>query len=255
MMQSSWEALQSFSLNDKQLQGTPGAIAVLHTHSRRLDYHPHVHLAMTAAALDAHKRLWRTKTGKNKSSVYLFSHKALAKVFRAKTLEAISQAGLALPQRGPDRWVVDCKAVGSGEKALVYLGLYLYRDVIREKDILSCRDGQVTFRYANSKTRRMETRTLPGADFLWLLLRHVLPKGFRRARNFGFLHPNSKRLIRLLHYLLKLNPDRASAWDKIRPALTCRCCGGAMQIVRTRIPPSHPGRYRTTDAATGAPAM
>jgi hypothetical protein len=254
MMQSSWETLRTFSHRDKQLQGTPGAIAVLHTHSRRLDYHPHVHLAMPAAAIDAQKRLWRTKTGKGKS-LYLFNHKALAKVFRAKMLQAISQAGLALPQRCPDPWVVDCKAVGSGEKALVYLGRYLYRGVIREKDILSCKDGQVTFRYSNSKTGRMETRTLPGADFLWLLLRHVLPKGFRRARNFGFLHPNSKRLIRLLHYLLKLNPDRASAWVSIRPTITCRCCGGAMRIVRTRIPPAQPGRYCPTDAAAGTLVM
>jgi hypothetical protein len=38
----------------------------------------------------------------------------------------------------------------------------------------------------------------------------VLPKGFRRARNFGFLHPNSKRLIALLHLLLKFDPSRAS---------------------------------------------
>jgi|GEM_PF-1527881 len=43
----------------------------------------------------------------------------------------------------------------------------------------------------------------PGADFLWLLLQHVLPKGLRRARNFGFLHPNSKRLIQLLHLLVQ----------------------------------------------------
>ncbi|WP_366636053.1 transposase [Aquisalimonas sp.] len=50
---------------------------------------------------------------------------------------------------------------------------------------------------------RYETRTLAGEDFLWLLLRHVVPKGFRRARNFGFLHANSKRLIQLRRSLLK----------------------------------------------------
>ena len=90
----------------------------------------------------------------------------------------------------------------------------------------------------------METRTLglkrlqdAGADFLWLLLQHVLPKGFRRVRNFGFLHPNSKRLIQLLHYLLKMDPGRSMLWIKKRPPLTCRCCGGEMKIVRTRIPP------------------
>jgi hypothetical protein len=65
---------------------------------------------------------------------------------------------------------------------------------IYEKDIIACRDGQVTFRYQDSKTRQLCTRTLPGAQF-----RHILAKGFRRTRNFGFLHPNSKRLIGLLH--------------------------------------------------------
>ncbi|MCP5407841.1 MAG: transposase [Chromatiaceae bacterium] len=53
LIQCSWETLHTFSLNDKQLQGIPGAVAVLHTHSRRLDYHPHVHLAMPAAAIGA----------------------------------------------------------------------------------------------------------------------------------------------------------------------------------------------------------
>ena len=139
--------------------------------------------------------------------------------------------------------MVDCKSVGGGEKALVYLGRYLYRGVLQEKDILACNQDQVTFRYQNSKTRRLETRILSGADFLWLLLRHVLPKRFRRARNFGFLHPNSKRLIRLLRYLLKLDPGRALAWFTKRPSLRCPCCGGEMKIVRTRILPPFPRLY------------
>jgi hypothetical protein len=51
-MRCTWETVRTFSQNDKQLQGTPGAIAVLHTNTRRLDYHPHVHLVMPAAAVD-----------------------------------------------------------------------------------------------------------------------------------------------------------------------------------------------------------
>ena len=73
----------------------------------------------------------------------------------------------------------------------MYLGRYLYRGVIREQDILACQNGQVTFRYLDSKTRQWKPARLPGADFLWLVLRHVLPRRFRRARNFGFLHPNA----------------------------------------------------------------
>ncbi len=80
----------------------------------------------------------------------------------------------------------------------------------------------------------MQVRTLSGAAFLWLL-QHVLPKGFRRARNFGFLHPNSKRLIALLHLVLKVVPPSVQAWVKPRPTLRCPCCGEAMQIVRRRM--------------------
>ena len=56
-----------------------------------------------------------------------FAHKALAKVFRAKLLAALAAAGLTLPACYPEQWVADCKSVGSGAKALIYLGRYLYR--------------------------------------------------------------------------------------------------------------------------------
>jgi len=230
-----WAVVNTFSQNDKYLQGRPGAVAVLHTHSRRLDFHPHVHLAMPAAALDTQTRCWRTKRRSSKGSGYLFNHRALAKVFRAKVLAALSQAGLQLPPGVPAQWVVDCKGVGDGEKALVYLGRYLYRGVIQEKDILSCDNGQVRFRYRDGKTGKSMTRSVSGAAFLRLILQHVLPKGFRRARNFGFLHPNSKRLVALLQVVLKVIPGASLTWMKPRPPLLCKCCGAPMRIVRRRI--------------------
>jgi hypothetical protein len=225
IIKSAWETVNTFSQNDKKLRGSTGAVSVLHTHNRRLDFHPHVHLVMPAAAFDQKQRRWRNKEGG-----YLFSHKALAKVFRAKVLAGIKHAGLTLPSCYPAEWVVDCKAVGTGEKALIYLGRYLYRGVIQEKNILSFSKGCVTFRYQNSETKQFETRTLPAVEFLRLILQHVLPKGFRRARNFGFLHPNSRlvRLVQLLKRVVVLPPQ-------IRPAVRCPCCGGAMKIVRTRI--------------------
>jgi hypothetical protein len=144
-------------------------------------------------------------------------------------------AGLRLPARYPKDWVVDCKSVGSGESALVYLGRYLYRGVIAEKDIVAVGGGQVSFHYRNARTGRMERRTVSGAHFLWLVLQHVLPKGFRRARNFGFLHPNCKRLIALLHVLFRFAPAPALAWVKARAPILCACCGAVMVIVKTRI--------------------
>lgn len=237
LMQCAWDTVRTFSQNDTQLHGTPGAIAVLHTNTRQLEFHPHVHLVMPAAALDGKRRQWRTKRRK---AGYLFNHKALAKVFRAKMLAAIEAAGLTLPRSYPEKWVVDCKSVGSGEKALIYLGRYLYRGVIAEKDIVACDGAQVSFQYRDAKSGSTQTRTVSGPHFLWLVLQHVLPKGFRRARNFGFLHPNCKRLIALLHLLLKFVPP-AAGWFKQRAPILCPCCGAVMLIVKTKMPLVFPG--------------
>ena len=228
---AAWSTVQAFCRNDRQLKGEAGAVAVLHTHSRRLELHPHVHLAMPAATLDSRTRRWRTKTG------YLFNHTALAKVFRGKLLAALKQEGLALPSQLPKKWVADCKSVGNGEKALVYLGCYLYRGVLRESDILACENGQVSFRYRDSQSGEMKVRTESAADFLRLILQHVLPKGFRRSRNYGFLHPNRKSLIALLHIVLRV-ALRMPPIKIPRPAFLCPCCGTPMQVIRRRIPAS-----------------
>jgi len=243
LMDCAWETLRTFSQNHRQLAGNPGAVAVLHTHSRKLDFHPHVHLAMPAAALDAGKGLWRSLRKSAKGDGYLFNHKALAKVFRAKFLAAVVELGLQAPTGVPNAWVVDCKSVDDGQKALVYLGRYLYRGVIQEKDILRCENGQVTYRWRDSKTNKPAQRSVSGVEFLRLVLQHVLPKGFRRARNYGFLHPNSKRLIALLQLLVfrsrgKAPVDATQTTQPERPKLLCRCCGAAMAVVRRRIMPA-----------------
>jgi len=230
LFECAWDTLNTFSLNDKQLSGTAGLVAVLHTHSRRLDYHPHLHTIMPAGAIDRASSLWRKKSGR-----YLFNHKALANVFRAKMLTAINREGLTLPTCYPAKWVVDCKQVGRGDKAFVYLGRYLYRGVIQEKDILRCHDGKVTFRYKDSKTGRNKTRTLPGADFIRLILQHVLPRRFRRTRDYGLLHSNSKIGVMTIQWLRKLRPIHRKSTP--RPTLKCCHCGGRMHIIETRIIP------------------
>ena len=104
----------------------------------------------------------------------------------------------------------------------------------------------MSFRYRDGKTGKTERLTVSGADFLWLVLQHVLPKGFRRARNFGFLHPNCKKLIALLHLLLKFVPASALAWVKPRAPILCSCCGAVMTIVRTRIRSLFPSPSQST---------
>jgi len=223
--------LKTFTQNDKKLQGKAGFTTILHTHSRSLDYHPHIHVVMPAASINMKTGLWRVKP-----SGYLFSHKALAIVFRAKILQAIVDHGLSVPEDCPKQWVVDCEYVGNGDKAIIYLGRYLYRGVIREQDILQCENGHVTFRYLHAKTGQYRTRTVTGEYFLYLLMLHVLPKGFRRARCYGFLHPCSKKLIRFLQMLLRISPLIMYKKFRKRANITCSVCGAKMKIIRTMIP-------------------
>lgn len=237
LLRLAWQTLREFGLNDKQLHGALGATAVLHTNTRSLDFHPHVHFIVPAGALDPKHRLWRKKRGK-----YLFREQNLAKVFRAKWFAAMAEAGLRVRPTLPKDWVVDCQYVGRGEKALIYLGKYLYRGVLREKDILRCENGEVTFRYTDNRGR-VQTRTLPGADFLWLLLQHVLPKGFRRARDYGLLHANSKPLIQLLRWIFPGIVERPRVKPQ-RPPIRCPACGGVMEIIATRCK-SSPGAQPT----------
>jgi hypothetical protein len=225
------DVLKTFTRNDKKLQGTAGFTTVLHTHSRRLDYHPHIHVVMPGASINKKTGLWRVK-----SSGYLFSHKALAKVFRAKLLEAIVDSGLRVPGNCPKQWVVDCKEVGNGDKAILYLGKYLYKGVIQEKDILNCDNDKVTFRYLDSKTKQYQTRTVAGELFLYLLMLHVLPKGFRKTRCYGFLHPCSKKIITFLQMVLRVNPFKMLKKIKERAKITCPLCKATMEIIQTRIP-------------------
>ena len=103
--------------------------------------------------------------GRLHSSGYLFNHKALTKVFRAKLLDAIRHEGLVPPVRYPATWVVDVKSVGTGDKALVYLGRHLYKGVIQEQHIIACANGQVTFRYRDARPRGPNIEPSPAPAF------------------------------------------------------------------------------------------
>ena len=201
-----------------------GMTAVLHNHNRRLDYHPHVHVVVPGGGVDRAKRQW-----KKKKSKYLFSEFALAKVFRARFLEALTKAGLSLPRAVPRKWVVDCTRAGKGLSALKYLSRYLYRGVIGENNIVSNQDGKVTFKYVEGRTGQTLHRTLKGHDFLWLVLQHVLPKGFRRVRDYGFLHGKAKKLLCLVQLVLQVLIQACA--PRPRPAFLCPVCQAPMKIL------------------------
>ena len=199
LFEAAKQTLDDFFENDKQLGESNGLLAVLHTHSRKLDFHPHVHFVVPAGGLHKRKMLWQQKTGK-----YLFNANNLAKVFRGKFIALMREAHYFLPAKTPTLWIVDCQHVGIGDSALTYLARYIYRGVISEKNILSLKDDRVTFQYKDSKTKQFKRITEQASAFLWRVLQHVLPKGFRRARNYGFMHGNAKQTLKLLQLILKV---------------------------------------------------
>jgi hypothetical protein len=237
MFKSAADTLKQFAANDRQLGCDIGMTGVLHTHSRPLNYHPHIHFIVPAGGLLKSRKEWRKKRGK-----YLFKEKNLAIVFRATLLQALKQSGLWLPRDIPKAWIVDCEHVGSGLPALKYLSRYLYRGVISNKNIIADDGDNVSFQYVDSATGKTKTRQLPGEDFIALLLQHTLPKGFRRARDFGFLHGNASKTLRLVQYILCVKLPEPM--NKTKPSFLCKCCSQPLSIVgfiRRRVKPQLPG--------------
>jgi hypothetical protein len=174
-------------------------------------------------AINTQNRQWPTLDGK-----YLFNGYALVAMFRGNLSRELQRCGFALPPT-PNKWVVQCKHVGRGLPALKYLSRYLYRGVISNHNIVADDGTFVTFRYQESRSAKTKTRRLRGEDFIALVLQHTLPKGFRRARDYGFLHGNAKRTLTLVQWILKINitppPCRA------RPAFICHRCQGTMVVI------------------------
>lgn len=224
LMDCAHSTLKTFAGNHRELDAGVGMTAVLHSHTRRLDYHPHVHIIVPAISVDP-KRRQCTKLRGN----YLFNAFALAKVFRARFIAGMIERGYSVPSNNPGKWVVDCSLVGKGLPALKYLSRYLYRGVISEKNILADDGEQVTFGYVEGKSRQYKTRTVTGETFLWLVYQHVLPKGFRRIRDYGYLNGNAKETLigiqRALGVLI------APLLEVVRPNYLCRGCGSELRIV------------------------
>ena len=125
------QTLKDFFKRDRHRGDCPGMLAVLHTHSRKLNYHPHVHILVPGAWLDKAGHLTQAKKAK-----YLFKTENLARVFRGKFLTDIHQQFDDIPGNIPRQWVADCRAVGDGIPAFTYLAKYLYRGVLSNKQLL-----------------------------------------------------------------------------------------------------------------------
>jgi hypothetical protein len=223
LFQCAVSTLKDFGLNEKGFAAELAMTAVLHTHTRRLDYHPHVHIIVPGGGVNAARNEWKDIQGK-----YLFNGRKLARVFRGRMLAAMAESGLK-PPATPKPWITQCQHVGRGLSALKYLSRYLYRGVISNKNIIHDDGTFVTFQYQESQTKAIKTRRLRGEDFIALVLQHTLPKGFRRARDYGFLHGNAKRLLHIVQWVLRvvipILPER------LRPKFICSQCHEPMSIM------------------------
>tara|TARA_B110001454_G_scaffold76346_1_gene73931 strand:+ start:275 stop:1336 length:1062 start_codon:yes stop_codon:yes gene_type:complete len=217
----------------RQRIGSIGFTSVLHTHSRRRELHPHLHIIVPNGGYVPERKQWR----KGKKG-YLFNEFSLAKVWRARVFEAIKQhpeLSLINIKKLPTKWVVDCKKIGHGLPALKYLSRYLYRGVLPDKDIIYYDQHKVTFRYKDSTTNKITMRTLPILKFLMLILQHVLPKGLQRVRDYGLLSSGAKKLRLIIQLLLLpihdwLKPKKEET-PTIRASRICPCCQHKMHCI------------------------
>jgi hypothetical protein len=218
---AAWDAMSTLFEGRKDFAGQGGAIAVLHTWGQNLMDHPHVHMIVPGGALDKGKTNFRQRCVKrNKLGIksrdflvpvgplrVLYKNKFLAKLGRAYKEGQLIFPGkvepLALPKRFYEwkenlyamNWVVYCKEPFAGPKqVLAYLGRYTHRVAISNSRLINMEDGNISFKLKNyRKEGKREVMMLPAKDFIRRFLLHVLPKGYRRIRMFGFLSNRYKR--------------------------------------------------------------
>jgi Putative transposase/Transposase zinc-binding domain len=231
-----------------------GFFSVLHTWDQRLQHHPHVHCVLAAGGLAPDHSRWIC----SRRSFFL-PVKVLSRVFRGKFVAGLSSAfregtlqfhGHLLPLAEPHAfaswlrllfrhdWVVYAKPpFGGPEHALRYLGAYTHRVAISNSRLVALSKGNVTFRWRDSTHgNKKRIMTLTVEQFLRRFLLHLLPRGFVRIRNFGFL-ANRRRaeLLPLCSRLLQQShPPAAGTASSALPVHSiwqCPLCGGTMQVV------------------------
>jgi hypothetical protein len=239
----------------KRLSATIGATLVLHTWTRELSFHPHVHAIVTAGGL-ALRSLQYVTRGRN----FLFPVRAMAVVFRAKVLAALWDAHRAgrfsafdadpeafelMIGRVPRKWNVYAKpSFDQGKHVIAYLGRYTHRVGISNSRLLNVTASAVTFR-----TRGTDTATITPTDFLHRFVRHVLPDGFHKIRHVGLNASLPKRARARKALAQPLQPRPTRTWQERLIQLTshdvrqCPRCkaelrAAALTPIRARSPPS-----------------
>jgi hypothetical protein len=184
LMRSAAAALQRLAADPRYVGARVGCLAVLHTWTRAMRYHPHVHLLVTAGGLSTDGTQWIAP----KNPAFLVPVQALSVIFRAKVCAGLRRAGLldqVAPSTWTTPWVVHAQPAGRGERVLDYLGRYVFRIAIANSRLEAVNDGLVTFRYHDNRTREVRRVTVSGVAFLQRFLHHVLPRGCAKVRYYG----------------------------------------------------------------------
>jgi len=241
----------------KRLGATPGTIAVLHTWSQTLLFHPHLHCIVTGGGLNAERDRWiAARPG------FLVPVRVLSKVFRGKLLDLLerslrSESAVVGPDLGQrllrqaaaKQWVVYSKAPMAGPaQVLAYLGRYTHRIAIGNERLVAFENGRVTFRYRDRRHGNLRKQlSLAAPDFVRRFLLHVLPHAFVRVRHFGIqANVCRSRLLerarQALHSPAPAQPDQTcrESWQALFQRLTgrdpnrCPVCGrGTLHTVTT----------------------
>jgi hypothetical protein len=231
------ETLKLFQKNNWRMEG--GFLGVLHTWGRALNWHPHLHVLVSAGGRDVSTGRWRQARDN-----YLFPVRSMSKVFGAILLRRIEELESDPKVRWPKRleslearrewrvrlagrnWNIFSRATLGNTRAVVrYLARYTSRIAMSNQRIkrVDEKERTVSFEYKDyrdeGKTKEM---TMYGATFLRCFARHLVPKSFRRVRYFGLLAGAKGR-----HRELPDSPQTAIS-EKVpqRPRPACQKCGG-----------------------------
>lgn len=175
---------------DKNLKAVvSGFSAVLHTWNQQLGFHPHIHCLVPGAGLNDKGKYVRVKN--EKFLVYL-PH--LQSAFRQHLYRLLKEHEWQVdPEVWGKDWGVHIQPSGTGTPAVKYLGAYVARTAINNARMVAMTNDSVTFRWKDrSDHNRTKTKTLSGVEFVSRYLRHVLPRGLRSIRYYGFCHPTAK---------------------------------------------------------------
>ena len=239
LFRESAATLQEVAAQSRHLGAELGMLGVLHTWSRQLIYHPHIHYVVAGAGLSADGLRWR----RVKSADFFLPERVLARRLRQRLRLALARAHpqwlAALPSTvWRTDWVVDGIAVGAGASALKYLSAYVYRTALGNDRILADDARGVTFRFRRSDNGRWQTLTLAPAEFLRRFLQHVLPRGFQRVRSYGWLAPAAKVRWQRIEALLDWHRPAPPPVTPVPPP-ECPRCHQPMIVVH-RLPRAPP---------------